>query len=101
VSDGLAEQLRVLVEGEVRAMARVLHPRVVLRRLDASEVHGREAVLEALVGGEHGAQHRVLDADGDELRVELRVPGVPGGLRFRLRGRAMAGRIVEVTVTAG
>jgi hypothetical protein len=43
----------------------------------------------------------VLDADGDELRVELRVPGVPGGLRFRLRGRAMAGRIVEVTVTAG
>lgn len=101
MSDALTEQLRVLVEGEVLAMARVLHPRVVLRRLDASEVRGREAVLEVLAGTEQGVRHRVVDAVGDELRVELLVPGVPGALRFGLRGQAVAGRIIEVIVTSG
>ncbi len=101
MSDGLTEQLRALVEGEARVMARVLHPRVVLRRLDASEVRGREAVLEALAAREEGARHHVVDAVGDELRVELRVQGVPGSVRFGLRGRAVAGRIIEVTVTSG
>lgn len=82
-------------------MARVLHPRVVLRRLDASEVHGREAVLAVLAGSEEGARHRVVDVVGDALQVELHVPGVPGALRFGLRGQAVAGRIIEVVVTPG
>ena len=98
MSDGLARQLRVLVEGEAMAMARVLHPRVVLRRLDASEVRGREAVLQVLAA-EEGARHRVVEADGDLLRAELRVEGLPGALRFALRGRAEAGRLIEVIVT--
>ncbi len=98
---GVAAQLRVLVEGEAMTMARVLHPRVVLRRLDASEVHGREAVLGVLLEVDEGARHHVLDAEEDALHVELRVHGVPGGIRFRLRGRAEAGRLVEVTVTSG
>ncbi|MFO0629118.1 MAG: hypothetical protein U0325_26315 [Polyangiales bacterium] len=99
MSDVLVAQLRVLVEGDDRAMARVLHPRVVLRRLDASEVHGREAVLAALAPRDD-THHRVLEAAGDSLRVELTAEGVPGALHFGLRGRALSGRLIEVSVTA-
>jgi hypothetical protein len=101
VSEALPRLLRVLVEGESLAVARALHPRVVLRRLDASEVRGREAVMAAFAEGGDDARHSVLDADELGLRVELRVSGVPGALRFGLRGRVEAGRLIEVCVTAG
>ena len=85
MSDEAAALLRVLVEGDARAVAEALHADVVFVQGDGTEHRGAEAVVAV------GAA---------AVRVELTVPGMPGAVRFTLYGMSEAGRLVRVRVEA-
>ncbi|MEZ4392861.1 MAG: hypothetical protein R3A48_17380 [Polyangiales bacterium] len=98
MSDALREMLRAAIEGDAAALARVLHPRVRLRRMDGADVLGRQAVLSALAVAQPGSGYAFEAPLPDGWALSLRVEGVPGALRFTLRGRCRQGRLDEIWV---
>lgn len=90
--------LRTLVTGDAVALARALHPRVVLHRADGTAVRGREAVIAALRDGEEPGGYVLRAETADALIVGRGVRGIPGELRFSLRGEVAQGRLIVVRV---
>lgn len=100
MSDGTAARLRVLVEGDASAVAAVLHADVVLVQGDGTAHRGSAAVLAMFAGAAGGARYAVVAVGDRAVAVELTVEGVPGSLRFTLRGVSDGGRLVSVRVEA-
>lgn len=98
MSDALREMLRAAVEGDAERLPRLLHPRVRLRRMDGTDVLGRQAVLSALVAGQPGSRYAFEAPLPDGWSLALRVEGVEGALRFTIRGRCRQGRLDEIAV---
>lgn len=99
MSDAVA-LLHAVVAADARALARALHPRATLHRADGSVVTGRESVIAALCAEAGGARYEVLGVEGESLVVALTLEGVPGALRFALRGEVAQGRLIAVRVSA-
>lgn len=98
MSDALREMLRAAIEGDAARLPRVLHPRVRLRRMDGTDVRGRQAVLSALAAEQPGSRYAFEAPLEDGWALALRVEGVEGALRFTLRGRCRQGRLEEIAV---
>lgn len=100
MSDEALALLRVIVAGERAAVARALHPRATLHRADGSVVRGREAVIDALCVESDEPRYTPCAVDGDALVIALQVKGIPGEVRFSLRGELAQGRLITVRVRA-
>ncbi|MDB4928450.1 MAG: hypothetical protein JWM10_934 [Myxococcaceae bacterium] len=100
MSDETRALLRVLVEGDARAVAEALHADVVFVQGDGTEHRGADVVVAMFERGDDGARYAVVAAEGASVRVELTVMGMPGAVRFTLHGAAESGRLVVVRVEA-
>jgi hypothetical protein len=93
----VARLLAILVTGTQDERQAVLHESVLLRQADGTSCQGRDVVLARLArAGE--SQYRLLDAGPDTIEVMLELPGVPGGVRFSMRGEAIDDRLIAVHV---
>ena len=91
MSDETAALLRLLVEGDVAAVAAALHADVVFVQGDGTEHRGADVVLAMFSGGAGDVRYAVLAVEASAVRVELSVPGIPGAVRFSLFGVSEAG----------
>ena len=83
------------------AICAALHPDVVLRRGDGSEIIGRVAVMAMFQQSNNGVRYRMVDAHNGVLGVAMSVPGMPGELRFSLRGEVIEGVLITIEVRVG
>ena len=100
MSDETTGLLRVLVEGDARAVAEALHADVVFVQGDGTEHRGAEVVVAMFAGGDGDVRYAVVAWEAAALRIELTAPGIPGAVRFTLYGTSEAGRLVRVRVEA-
>lgn len=100
MSDETAALLRVLVEGDAPAVAEALHADVVFVQGDGAEHRGAEGVLAMFSGSDGDVRYAVVAVETAAVSVELTVPGMPGAVRFTLRGTSVGGRLVRVRVEA-
>jgi hypothetical protein len=100
VSDEAAALLRVLVEGDARAVAEALHADVVFVQGDGTEHRGVDAVVAMFTEADGAVRYAVVAVETAAVRVELTVPGMPGAVRFTLYGVSEAGQLVQVRVEA-
>lgn len=100
MSDETAALLRVLVEGDARAVAEALHAEVVFVQGDGTQHRGADVVMAMFVAGDGDARYAVVAVEAAAVRVELTVPGLPGAVRFTLYGATAGGRLVRVRVEA-
>jgi hypothetical protein len=98
MSDETRALLRVLVEGDARAVTDALHADVVFVQGDGTEHRGAEVVVAMFTRGDDGTRYAVVAAEGASVQIELTVAGIPGAMRFTLHGAAVAGRLVAVRV---
>ena len=100
MSDETTALLRVLVEGDARAVAEALHADVVFVQGDGTEHRGAEVVVAMFAGGDGEVRYAVVASEVAALRIELTAPGIPGAMRFTLYGTSEAGLLVRVRVEA-
>jgi|GEM_PF-1603225 len=100
MSDETTTLLRVLVEGDARSVAEALHADVVFVQGDGTEHRGADVVVAMFSGSDGEVRYAVVAVESAAVRVELTVPGIPGAVRFTLRGASESGRLVRVRVEA-
>jgi hypothetical protein len=85
---------------ETRADASMLlHERVVLERLDGEVLRGRAEVVDAVISRDAGSTLKIIAReDEDAVRVALVVHGIPGQMRFVLRGVAHNGVLLAIVM---
>lgn len=93
-------RLEILLAGAPHEVSAALHESVVFVQADGTRWEGRAAVLEVFANSESEVVYRALEWADEALAVALTVPGIPGELRIRLRGRCEGGALVWVTVEA-
>jgi len=100
MSDETTALLRLLVEGDARSVAEVLHADVVFVQGDGTEHRGADVVVAMFSSSDSEVRYAVVAVESGAVRVELTVPGMPGAVRFALHGVCEAGRLVRVRVEA-
>jgi hypothetical protein len=76
----------------------LLHDEVVLTRLDGVCVHGRAAVIDAVVHRGSDARLRTVRTVASGIEVALEIPGVQGHFLFVITAVARDGLLVEITM---
>ena len=100
MSDETAALLRVLVEGDARAVGEALHAEVEFVQGDGTAHRGAAVVVAMFADSEGATRYAVVAVERSAVRVELTVPGIPGSVGFTLRGASEGGRLVRVVVEA-
>jgi hypothetical protein len=96
-----ASLLSVLVLGGESERASVLHRAVMLRRADGTTHNGRASVLESFARAAPGTRYQIAAREtASRLRVELRVPDVPGYIEFTVAGELEDDLLILVVVEA-